>query len=116
MSTGAQSTTTATVDRIDIFDPHAEAPYTLDEPPPRVLGWLDQIGLWGNLGMSILGPVTAIYILQPYGLAQMSYVAAGVAIIVGTVLGTVLIAAAGVPGAETGAPSMVLLRGLFGRR
>ena len=107
---------TATVDRIDLPAARAEAPLTLQEPPPKVLGWWDQIGLWGNLGMSILGPVTAIYILAPYGLAQMSYVAAGVAIIVGTVLGTVLIGAAAVPGAETGAPSMVLLRGLFGRR
>ena len=116
MSSGTQSSTTATVDRIDILDPRAEAPYTLDEPPPRVFGWLDQIGLWGNLGMSILGPVTAIYILQPAGLPQMSYVAAFVAIVVGTVLGTLLLGAAAVPGAETGAPSMVLLRGLFGRR
>ena len=107
---------TATVDRIAVPGPRPEAPLTLEEPPPKVLGWLDQIGLWGNLGMSILGPVTAIYILQPYGLAQMSYVAAGVAIIVGTILGTALIGAAAVPGAETGAPSMVLLRGLFGRR
>src|SRR3954471_10658747 len=96
--------------------PHAEAAYTLEEPPPRVLGWWDQIGLWGNLGMSILGPVTAIYILQPVVGGQMSYVAAGAAIIVGTILGTLLIAAAAVPGAETGAPSMVLLRGLLGRR
>jgi len=108
---------TATAERVSIpTQPRAEAPYTLDQPPPRVLGWLDQIGLWGNLGMSILGPVTAIYILQPYGLKQMSYVGAGVAIIVGTILGTLLIGAAAVPGAETGAPSMVLLRGLFGRR
>ena len=109
-------TTAATTDGIDILDPRAEAPFTLDEPPPRVFGWLDQIGLWGNLGMSILGPVTAIYILQPAGLPQMSYVAAFVAIVVGTVLGTLLLGAAAVPGAETGAPSMVLLRGLFGRR
>src|SRR4051812_9851825 len=107
---------TATVDRIDLPAPRNEAPYTLEEPPPRVLGWFDQIGLWGNLGMSILGPVTAIYILQPFQLAQMSFVGAAVAIIVGTVLGTLLVAAAAVPGAETGAPSMVLLRGLFGRR
>src|SRR4051795_2260759 len=107
---------TATVDRIDLPMPRTEAPFTLEEPPPRVLGWFDQIGLWGNLGMSILGPVTAIYILQPFQLAQMSYLGAAVAIIVGTVLGTLLIAAAAVPGAETGAPSMVLLRGLFGRR
>src|SRR3954464_13796872 len=107
---------TATVDRIDLPAPRTEAPFTLEEPPPRVLGWFDQIGLWGNLGMSILGPVTAIYILQPFQLAQMSYVAAAVAIVVGTVLGTLLVAAAAVPGAQTGAPSMVLLRGLFGRR
>ena len=51
---------TATVDRIDLPAPRTEAPFTLEEPPPRVLGWFDQIGLWGNLGMSILGPVTAI--------------------------------------------------------
>src|SRR3954466_2808625 len=107
---------TATVDRVDLPAPRTEAPFTLEEPPPRVLGWFDQIGLWGNLGMSILGPVTAIYILQPFQLAQMSYLGAAVAIIVGTVLGTLLIAAAAVPGAETGAPSMVLLRGLFGVR
>src|SRR5947208_9461500 len=107
---------TATVERPVQLEEHIEAPLTLEEPPPRVLGWWDQIGLWGNLGMSILGPVTAIYILQPATGSQMSYAAAGAAIIVGTILGTLLIAAAAVPGAETGAPSMVLLRGLLGRR
>jgi NCS1 family nucleobase:cation symporter-1 len=107
---------TATIDRVSLPDQRPEAPLTLTEPPPRVLGWLDQIALWGNLGMSILGPVTAIYILQPFQLAPMSYLGAMVAIIVGTILGTVLIAAAAVPGAQTGAPAMVLLRGLFGRR
>jgi nucleobase:cation symporter-1, NCS1 family len=103
---------TATVERIDLPAQGTEAPFTLEEPAPRVLGWFDQIGLWGNLGMSILGPVTAIFILQPFQLAQMSYVAAAVAIVVGTMLGTLLVAGAAV----TGAPSMVLLRGLFGRR
>ena len=34
----------------------------------------------------------------------------------GTLLGTVPLALAGVPGAQTGAPAMVLLRGLFGAR
>jgi len=107
---------TATVERAVEPEEHLEAPFTLEEPPPRVLGWWDQIGLWGNLGMSILGPVTAIFILQPATGGQMSYVAAALAIIVGTILGTLLVAAAAVPGAQTGAPSMVLLRGLFGRR
>src|SRR3954462_8326387 len=107
---------TATVERPVQLEDHVEAPLTLEEPPPRVLGWWDQIGLWGNLGMSILGPVTAIWILQPATGGQMSYVGAGLAIIVGTILGTLLVAAGAVPGAQTGAPSMVLLRGLFGRR
>ena len=93
-----------------------EAPLTLDEPAPRVLGWLDQIGLWGNLGISLLGPVGAIAVLQPAGMPALSLVAAALAVVAGTVLGTAMVAAAAVPGAETGAPSMVLLRGLFGRR
>ena len=93
-----------------------EAPLTLDEPPPRVLGWFDQLGLWGNLGISLLGPVGAIAVLQPAGFPALSLAGAALAVVVGTVLGTAMVAAAAVPGAETGAPSMVLLRGLFGRR
>jgi nucleobase:cation symporter-1, NCS1 family len=94
-----------------------EVPLTLDEPAPKVLGWLDQIGLWGNLGVTLLAPVGAVGVLIPViGEARLSYVAAGTAVIVGTLLGAVLLAAAAVPGAQTGAPSMVLMRGLFGRR
>src|SRR5437868_15141602 len=97
---------TATVEDVHVPAQATEAPLTLEEPPPRVLGWWDQIGLWGNLGMSILGPVTAIWILQPAVGGQMSYLAAGLAIIVGTILGTLMVAAAAVPGAQTGAPSL----------
>ena len=93
-----------------------EAPLTLDEPPPRVLGWFDQLGLWGNLGISLLGPVGAIAVLQPAGFPALSLAAAAFAVVVGTLIGTAMVAAAAVPGAQTGAPSMVLLRGLFGRR
>jgi putative hydroxymethylpyrimidine transporter CytX len=107
---------TATIDPVQLPAPRAEAPLTLTEPPPKVLGWWDQIALWGNLGISLLGPVGAVYVLVPDGTHAMSYLAATVAIVVGTVLGTLLVAACAVPGAETGAPSMVLLRGLFGTR
>lgn len=93
-----------------------EVPLTLAEEPPRVLGFLDQLGLWGNLGVSLLGPVGALGVLVPLGFARLSLVAAFLAVVVGTVLGTLLVSAAAVPGAQTGAPSMVLLRGLFGRR
>ncbi len=94
---------------------HAEAPLTLEETAPRVLSFLDQLGLWGNLGVSLLAPVGAIYVLQPATGARLSLLAAIVAVVVGTVLGTGLLALATIPGAQTGRPSMVLLRGLFGR-
>lgn len=96
-------------------DSSVEAPLTLDEPAPRALGVGDQLGLWANLGVSLLGFTGAIYVLTPVD-RPMSLVAAGTALIVGTILGTLGVAACAVPGARTGAPSMVLLRGLFGAR
>lgn len=94
----------------------AEAPYTLGESPPRVLGLLDQLGLWGNLGVSLLGFTGAIFVLVPIADPGMSLGAALTALALGTVLGALGVGAASVPGARTGAPSMVLLRGLFGTR
>ena len=88
-----------------------EPPLTLDTAPSRVLGMTDQLVLWWNLGISLLLPVTAVFILVP----GMSVVAALTAIVVGTVIGNVLLGLGAVAGADTGAPSMVLLRGLFGR-
>jgi nucleobase:cation symporter-1, NCS1 family len=107
---------TAAVDTQQVVT-RGEVPLTLDEPAPKVLGWLDQIGLWGNLGVTLLAPVGAVGVLLPLsGGPRLSFVAAGLAVVVGTVFGALLIAAAAVPGAQTGAPSMVLMRGLFGRR
>jgi len=93
----------------------AEAPLTLEQDAPRVLSFFDQLGLWGNLGVSLLGPVGAISVLQPATGARLSLLAAIVAVLVGTVLSTGLLAVATIPGAQTGRPFMVLLRGLFGR-
>lgn len=108
---------TATVESAVSTVTRGEVPLTLAEPAPKVLGWLDQIGLWGNLGVTLLAPVGAVGVLAPViGGPRLSYVAAGAAVIVGTLLGTLLLAAAAVPGAQTGAPSMVLMRGLFGGR
>jgi nucleobase:cation symporter-1, NCS1 family len=99
-------------------DRHAEVARTLAEPVPQSLSLLDQFGLWGNLGVSLLGFTGAIFVLQPAGAGtpELSLAAALTAIVTGTVLGTVVLALAGLPGAETGAPAMVLLRGLFGAR
>src|SRR5262245_9866181 len=45
---------------------------TVDEPgltltatQPRTLTMLDQAALWGNLGIGLLGPVTAVYVVAP---------------------------------------------------
>ncbi len=89
---------------------------TLADAPPRTLGTFDQIALWGNLGVSLLGPAYAAYVLVPSGSAQLSLVAAFVAVVVGTLVGTLLLSLSAVPGAQTGHPAMVLLRGLFGTR
>lgn len=99
-------------------DKYSEVAHTLLEPVPQVLGVIDLCGLWGNLGVSLLGFTGAIFVLQPNGAGTptLSLVAALTAIFVGTVFGTVAVALVSIVGARTGAPTMVLLRGLFGAR
>jgi len=99
-------------------DRRSEVGRTLAEPVPQSLGLLDQFGLWGNLGVSLLGFTGAIFVLQPGGAGtpELSLAAALTAIVAGTLFGTLVLALAGIPGAQTGAPAMVLLRGLFGTR
>ena len=86
------------------------------EPAPRTLGLLDQLGFWGNLGVSLLGFAGALSILTPIGADPLSLPAAVTAIVVGSVLGGVILGASLVLGAKTGAPAMVLLRGLLGAK
>lgn len=94
-----------------------EAPITLLEEPPRLLGAWDQIALWGNLGITLTIPVAAAFVLQPIPeLPPLTLGAAVAAILVGSVLGSVLLGLSAIPGARTGAPAMMLLRGLLGRR
>ena len=95
---------------------HEEAPLTLDQPPARSLRLVDQLGMWGNLGVSLLGFTGAIYVLYPVGDTPLSLGAALVALVLGTVIGTSMVSIAAIPGTATGAPAMVLLRGLFGAR
>src|SRR5580658_9086881 len=110
-------------DQEDVFvtvpgDRHSEPGTTLAAAVPQPLSLLDQVGLWGNLGVSLLGFTGAIFVLQPGGAGtpELSLAAALTAVVAGTVLGAVLLGLAGLPGALTGAPAMVLLRGLFGAR
>ncbi len=99
-------------------DRRSEVGVNLAEPVPRALGLVDQLGLWGNLGVSLLGFTGAIFVLQPGGAGtpELSLLAGLCAIVLGTALGTAPVALAALPGARTGAPAMVLLRALFGAR
>ncbi|MDX6584579.1 MAG: nucleobase:cation symporter, family, partial [Solirubrobacterales bacterium] len=93
-----------------------EVAVRLDGPVPRTLGMLDQGAFWVNLGVSLLGFAGVLAVLQPSGATQLTVAAAVVATIVGTVIGSAMVGLSAVPGAMTGAPAMVLLRGLFGGR
>ncbi|MFI0424282.1 purine-cytosine permease family protein [Spongiactinospora sp. 9N601] len=108
----------------DVIDPHInppsdsnEAPLTLDQAPPKTLGMLDQSAFWANLGVSLLGFSGALTLLDPTGSGvTLTFAAAILATVVGSLIGTAMVGLAAVPGAQTGRPSMVLLRGLFGAR
>ena len=109
--------------RSDVFvtipgDRHSEVGRNLAEPVPKALSLVDQLGLWGNLGVSLLGFTGAIFVLQPNGTGtpELSMLAGLSAVVLETLLGTVPLALAGVAGTRTGAPAMVLMRGLFGAR
>src|SRR5688500_2555833 len=99
-------------------DATTEVPRTLVEaPPPRLLGFTDQTALWGNLGISLLLVVAGTFVLAPDpSLPSLPVAGAVLAVLVGAVLGNLLLGLAAVPGAETGAPAMVLVRGLLGRK
>jgi NCS1 family nucleobase:cation symporter-1 len=92
------------------------------QPPPewgiqpvprerRVLGFLDQAVLWGNLGISLLVLVAGALLVPAMGL-----VPALLATVLGAAVGNALLGLAAVPAAETGVPAMVLYRAPLGVR
>lgn len=93
-----------------------EVPATLTQPAPTTLGLFDQLGFWGNLGVSLLGFGGAVAVLAPAGVPALGLGAAMVAVVVGTALGGAILAGSLALGAASRAPAMVLLRGLFGAR
>ncbi|MCW2665379.1 MAG: permease for cytosine/purines uracil thiamine allantoin [Frankiales bacterium] len=90
----------------------AEAPVTLAEPVTHDLGLRDVFGLWANLGISLLLPVAAAFVVlagRPLGTTLL-------AVAVGALIGAVLLGLTAAPAARERVPAMVLLRGLLGRR
>ena len=94
---------------------------TSPSPVPKALSLVDQLGLWGNLGVSLLGFTGAIFVLQPNGTGtpELSMLAglSGRRWLSGHCLEPCHVALGGrCSDSGTGAPAMVLLRGLFGAR
>ena len=84
------------------------------EPVPerlRVLGLVDQLALWGNLGVSLLVLVIGALLVPALSLRD-----ALLAILVGGLVGNAMVGAAGMIGADARVPSMVLMRAPLGRR
>ena len=77
----------------------------------RTLGLLDNAALWGNLGFSLLLMVTGAFLVPALGLGQ-----AFLAILIGAVIGNLMLATAAVIGADSGLPTMALLRAPLGIR
>ncbi|MFI6871369.1 purine-cytosine permease family protein [Nocardia sp. NPDC050406] len=93
-----------------------EAPLLLDTAPPRTLGFTDQAAFWANIGVSLIGFSGAAYVLYPTGHPPLPLVGALLATLLGTLVGTAMVAGTGAVGTRTGAPAMVVLRGLFGTK
>jgi nucleobase:cation symporter-1, NCS1 family len=84
------------------------------EPVPdrlRVLGLLDLTLLWGNLSVSLLVIVAAAGLVP-----MLSFEQALLAILIGSLAGSLLLALAAAIGADARVPGMVLLRAPLGRR
>jgi putative hydroxymethylpyrimidine transporter CytX len=89
-----------------------EAPLVLTTAPPRTLRFTDQLAMWANLGISLFGPLTGALVVATTGSVWLALLA----IVVGCAIGAVLLGASAIFGVTTGAPAMVTLRGMFGRR
>jgi putative hydroxymethylpyrimidine transporter CytX len=85
----------------------------IDPVPPdlRRLNTIDTAVLWANLGVSLLLPIVAAFLIPGLSFAQ-----AAAAIVVGVVIGNLMLGYAGRIGAATGVPAMVLYRPSLGRR
>jgi NCS1 family nucleobase:cation symporter-1 len=91
----------------------ASTEWGIDPVPPslRRLGAFDTAALWGNLGISLLLPIVAAFMVP-----GLSFTRALLAIAVGVVIGNVLLGWSARIGAQTGAPAMVLYRPALGRQ
>ncbi len=84
------------------------------EPVPkehRILGGLDYLVLWGDLGIGLLVMLAGTFLVPGLGLSD-----ALAAILIGSILGGFMLALIGIVGSDNAIPTMVLLRPVLGVR
>ncbi|HEX8099207.1 MAG TPA: cytosine permease [Actinomycetota bacterium] len=108
--TGDGATVTRRIERVL----EEEAPVWGIEPVPprhRLLSGLDFVVLWGDLAIGLLVLLTGALLVPSIGFPQ-----ALLAIVVGSVIGSIPLALVGMAGAREGVPGMVLFRPVLGVR
>lgn len=93
----------------ETFAPHEEITPIPDER--RTLGAFDLGVLWGDLGVGLLILVAGGLLVPALGLREALF-----AIVIGSIIGSALLAITGRIGSETGVPTMVALRPALGIR
>ncbi len=84
------------------------------EPVPeshRILGFVDYLALWSSLGVGLLVLLAGTLLVPGLGLGQ-----ALLAMLIGSIIGSLLLAVAGVVGSHHAIPTMVMLRPVLGIR
>jgi putative hydroxymethylpyrimidine transporter CytX len=84
------------------------------EPVPeshRILNFPDYLALWSSLGVGLLVLLAGTLLVPGLGLGQ-----ALLAILIGSIIGSLLLAVAGVVGSDQAIPTMVMLRPVLGIR
>lgn len=82
----------------------------------RHLSTLDQFALWGSMAVTLTIPAAAAFVLDPLGGQPLGFAAASVAIVSGTLVGSVLLGAIALLGRRAGRPTMAMFAGILGRR
>lgn len=96
-----------------MFKLHAPPEWGIEPVPQehRLLGFLDYFVLWADLGVGLLVLFAGALLVPSLGLGE-----ALAAIVIGTLIGNLLLATAGIVGSNNAVPTMVMLRPPLGLR
>ena len=82
----------------------------------RRLTFTDQFALWGSMAVTLTIPAAAAFVINPLGDKPIGFAAASVAIVAGTLVGSVLLGAIALLGRRAGRPTMAMFGGILGQR